>query len=318
MLSEQEKYLIIQLYKNGYTIKQVAESMKINKKTVVYWIQIYVTNNNTNGKKRVYKNKTSESDDKKIFQIIENKPKANLSLIVKELELFNIIISKTSVWRRMKENGYKYGNYLNKPKLTENHKLARLEWAQKYIDYDWSKVLFSDEATIYLNAVGKCWYKVGHRQINRTSKCIIKKNMWAFINLTYGLCGYDIFAENMDSNKYENILTEHLIVAYNDNLSFQQDNHPVHKSKRIQLFLKENNVIVIDWPANSPDINPIENLWSLVKYNLTKQSLTIDNFEKLISDTIENIDFSLIHNMISNMHVRLHKVITNKGDIIDY
>ena len=51
--------------------------------------------------------------------------------------------------------------------------------------------------------------------------------------------------------------------------TFMQDNAPVHTSRATKAFLDEKRVQTLDWPANSPDLNPIENLWALMKKRLT-------------------------------------------------
>ena len=86
----------------------------------------------------------------------------------------------------------------------------------------------------------------------------------------------------MNQDVYAAMLTEHLVPFLEAlktdgeiNLEFQQDNATPHTGKRARVSLKEiaekHGLKIMEWPPNSPDLNPIEHLWAELKYQLFKK-----------------------------------------------
>ncbi len=118
---------------------------------------------------------------------------------------------------------------------------------------------------------------------------------------------------------YQEIL-EHFLLPSADKLYgdadfiFQQDLAPAHTAKCTKSWFNDHGVTVLDWPANSPDLNPIENLWGIVKRKIrdTRPNNT-DDLKATVKETWASIPPQQCHKLITSMPRRIEAVIKAKG-----
>ena len=79
---------------------------------------------------------------------------------------------------------------------------------------------------------------------------------------------------------YRDILEETLPTIMDSDTIFMQDNAPIHTSRLLREWLAEMRFEVLDWPPYSPDLNPIENLWSMLKERIIKQYPDLSHMAK--------------------------------------
>ncbi len=239
----------------------------------------------------------------------------NLGELHKEWTEAGVKASRATTHRRVKKFGYSCHQ-------------RRLTWAKQKKNWtvaQWSKVLFSDESKFCIsfgNQGPRVWRKGGEAHSPSCLKSSVKfpqsVMIWGAMS-SAGVGRLCFLKTNITAPVYQEIL-EHFMLPSADQLFkdadfiFQQDLAPAHTAKSTKSGLNDHGVGVLDWPANSPDLNPIENIRGIVKRKMrNKRPKNADELKATVKETWASIPPQQCHKLISSTPRRIEAVIKAKG-----
>ncbi len=226
-------------------------------------------------------------------------------------------VSVDTIKRALRGEGLRPHIRRTVPYIPHKNLHVRKSWAEERLEWtvnNWRAVTFSDESLDPRFTKKKVKHGGG------------KVTIWGMIT-AHGV-GHIVRIEgNLNKELYCEILQDDVLGTFRDlhldfhNYYFQQDNDPKHTAKLVQAWFRENDIDLLPWPPNSPDISIIENLWDHLDRRIrARNPLPCSESDLWIALQEEwyKIDVSFIENLYASLPQRISAVYLANGGSTRY
>jgi transposase len=298
---------IVTLRQAGWTWNQVIQFMsdqhhwKVNRSTCKRIMKKYAETGSVHDRPRSGRPKAlTDRHERTVRRLSLANRKRNPREIASEInERHGCHISPKTVTRILRKYGLRRRVAVRRPLLTKRMRKDRLSWArahQKWTVDRWKSVVFSDEKIFRLGNNSTGVYitrspgeKYSPYCIKPTVKYGLQVHVWGLLGWN-GVGVLKVVEGRLGAADYKrriinNIRTTGRAVANRHrNFRFQHDKAPAHRAATTVQFLERQRVATLPWAGNSPDMNIIENVWSVVartaNYNVTNAAEMFNSVQR--------------------------------------
>ena len=243
-------------------------------------------------------------------------------------------ISAQTVRNRLKIFNIKTYKPAKKVTLTDRHKRARLAWCTARANWNynqWRRILFTDESPFGLQPKRQKQYVYRRPGERYHEQCIDQRDRHGRGGklMVWGGFTYDtktalhVVQGNLTAARYVNQIIDPYVLPFvqrNQGTVFMQDNARPHTARHTQQHLRTHHVQPMPWPAKSPDLNPIENVWDALDRCIQRRPVQPRNLAELtqaLNDEWQRFPQYKLRRLISSMRRRCQACLPPEEDIHD-
>jgi transposase len=329
MLSDEEKALIVDMHLGGKTQAQVAKEYGISRNSVTTLVKAYRTRGTVARPKNAGRPpKLSERDVRNLVRESKHNRRATLQDITNTLP---DKVCQATVRKALRPAGIFSRIARKKPNLDAAHIQKRLQFARKYKGWtreDWSRVVWTDESSF---EIGENFRQI---RVWRTAdepyleECLVPTfksgrttlMVWGAFTLTKK-SNLVVFERNRrDAQAFVEDVYEGELLRFMTQKQGQllmENGAPVHRSAVAKKWRQEHGIQRIDdWPANSPDLNPIEHVWFFLGDALNRRRKQPKDIASMVVALVEEwnaLPQAKLADLVFTVPHRLELARQNKG-----
>lgn len=325
-VSEVDKIKMIQQRTAGSSYSDIAREFQRDPKTVKLWIERWENEQSIDVRQKTGARRSLSSLEE-----------ANLVVQVQQHQFMTAHMLKNFFGLQCTERAIQY--YLNrneintfkapvKPAIIPVNRETRVSFAGVFRHWtfqDWKQVIFTDESSFYnkRSCSRRIWRYRGVEPPEETEPTTYRRfrvNVWAAISHEK-IEFITRVSNNFDSPKYLELLQQVVPMVKNNrpNMIWQHDNVRFHRTEGIEQYFDQIGVQKMKWPPQSPDLNPIENIWALISQKLNMMTdehgdaRTPEELSERVVDCAADISPEILHNMYASLPNRWQLVIEKNG-----
>lgn len=335
-LTPRTRFAICSAVNSGETKVKVAEDFGVNRSTVYDTFNHWSTHHHCETEPRSGRpSKLNRRDKRYILQLVRRNPRIGWKALVSDAPGG---VSKSTVQRALREFYMRKWKSKKRIKLDKKGAQKRLKFAREWASFDaWEKLIFSDECSVQRKSNSSQAYVfrfdgeglrrdlVNLQNHGKDISQMVWASIWKSGRSPLVIMERDPLSPNngYSHRSYLKVLEPGLMPFYEPGQIYQQDNAGIHKTPEVQRWFESHGIWVMDWPPNSPDLNPIEHVWKLLKdkvlelypeladYGRSKIDWT--RFKKALQGAWDALDQEVIDRLIDSMPRRLAAVRKAKG-----
>jgi transposase len=321
----------IGLHEAGVSFTNVARYVGASRRTVLRWWRVFVQTGSVRQKEKAGRaRKTTERGDRILTRLAKRHRFATAREL---LDYWQQQVSIWTVYRRLREVGFRRRRALKRPLLTLRHRQLREQWAMQHSHWrqpQWDRIVWTDESRFCLRVIDgrlRVWRQVGERLrddvvIPRVQGGGGSVLVWAAI-WTGGRSRLYVTQLSVTGVLYRRVL-EHFVEENRDALPerwiLQDDNAPPHRAPVVREFKEDEGIQSLPWPANSPDLNPIEHAWDYLGRRIRShpQPVNVEQLTRLLGEEWDLIPQEFLDNLVLSMSNRVGAVLESRGGYTRY